>query len=87
MNHLSNGKAPGACNTEGLGTNFHKRNFAIHQAHRKAISTQIAQLALEGHAVYELADGGFLVSKYGYFHHAPDFEALQVFAHRLGVSQ
>ena len=87
MNHLSNGKAPGACNTEGLGTNFYKRNFAIHQVHRKAISTQIAQLALKGHAVYELADGGFLVCKYGYFHHAPDFEALQVFAHRLGVSQ
>ena len=87
MNHLSNGKAPGACNTEGLGTNFYKRNFAIHEAHSKAISTQFAQLALKGHAVYELADGGFLVCKYGYFHHALDFEALQVFAHRLGVSQ
>ena len=87
MNHLSNGKAPGACNTEGLGTNFYKGNFAIHHAHRKAISTQIAQLALKGHAVYELADGGFLVCKYGCFHHAPDFEALQVFANRLGVSQ
>ena len=87
MNQSPNEKAPGACNTEGLGTNFYKRNFAIHQVHRKAISTQIAQLALKGHAVYELADGGFLVCKYGYFHHAQDFEALQVFAHRLGVSQ
>jgi hypothetical protein len=87
MNEFPIEKAPGACNTEGLGTNFRKRNFAIHQAHRKAISTQIAQLALEGHEVYELADGGFLVCKYGYFHHAADFEALQVFAHRLGVSQ
>lgn len=87
MNQSPNEKAPSACNTEGLGTNFYKLNFAIHQAYRKAISTQIAQLALEGHAVYELADGGFLVCKYGYFHHAPDFESLQVFAHRLGVSQ
>jgi phosphopantetheinyl transferase (holo-ACP synthase) len=87
MNHLSNGKAPGACNTEGLGTNFYKSNFAIHEAHSKAISTQIAQLALKGHAVYKLADGGFLVCKYGYIHHAQDFEALQVFADRLGGSQ
>jgi hypothetical protein len=87
MNNSPNGKAPGACNTEGLGTNLYKRNFAIHEAHSKAISTQIAQLGLRGHAVYELADGGFLVFKYGYIHHAQDFEALQVFAHRLGVSQ
>ena len=87
MNEFPIEKALGACNTEGLETNFYKRNFAIHQAHRKAISTQIAELALMGHAVYKLADGGFLVCKYGYIHHAPDFEALQVFAHRLGVSQ
>jgi phosphopantetheinyl transferase (holo-ACP synthase) len=87
MNNSPNRKAPGACNTEGLGTNLYKGNFAIHEAHSKAISTQIAQLALRGHAVYELADRGFLVCKYGYFHHAPDFEALQLFAHRLGVSQ
>lgn len=87
MSHSQNGKAPGACNTKGLGTNFYKSHFAIHLVHRKAISTHIAQLALKGHAVYELADGGFLVCKYGYFHHAPDFEALQVFAYRLGVSQ
>jgi len=87
MTSLKKGKALGACNTKGLGTNFFHFNFAIHQAYRKAISTQIAELALRGHAVYELADGGFLVCKYGYVHHAPDFEALQVFAHRLGVSQ
>jgi len=87
MNNSPNRKAPGACNTEGHGTNLYKRNFAIHEARSKAISTQIAQLALRGHAVYELADGGFLVCKYRYFHHAPDFEALKVFAHRLGVSQ
>ena len=86
MNDSPNRKAPGACNTEGLGTNFYKSNFAIHQAHRKAISTQIAKLALQGHSVFELTDGGFLFCKYGYFQHAPDFEALQVFAHRLGVS-
>ena len=87
MSHSQNGKAPGACNTEGLGTNFYKSHFAIYQANRKAISTQIALLAMKGHTVYELADGGFLVCKYGYFHHAPDFEALQVFAQRFGVSK
>ena len=87
MNRSPKGKAPGACNTEGLGTDLYNANFAIHKAHSKAISTQIAELALKGHAVYKLADGGFLVCKYGYIHHAPDLEALQVFAHRLGVNQ
>jgi hypothetical protein len=87
MNYSPNGKALGDCNTEGLGTNLYKRNFAIHQAYSKAISTQIAELAFKGHAVYELSDGEFLVCKYGYFHHALDFEALQLFAHRLGVIQ
>jgi hypothetical protein len=52
----------------------------------KAIATQIAELAIRGHAVHELTDGGFLVCKYGYTHHAPDFEALKAFAVRLGVN-
>lgn len=87
MNHSPNGKAPGACNTEGLGTSIYIDNSAIHQANSKAISTQIAELALKGYAFYELADGTFLVCKYGYLHHAPDFKALQHFVNRLGVKQ
>jgi phosphopantetheinyl transferase (holo-ACP synthase) len=39
MNNSPNRKAPGSCNTEGLGTTLYKSNFAIHEAHSKAIST------------------------------------------------
>jgi hypothetical protein len=52
----------------------------------KAISTQVALLAIKGHQVHRLADGGFLVSKYGFTYLAENFEALQAFAKRLGVS-
>ena len=52
-----------------------------------AIATQIAELALAGHAVHELRCGDFLVCKYGYTHHAKDLEALQALARRLGMSR
>ena len=88
MTH-TNEKAPGACNTEGLDTdtNTNDLDFATGQRQRKAITTQIAELAIRGHAVHELKGGGFLVCKYGYTHYAQDFEALQTFAQRLGVSK
>ena len=62
-------------------------NFAIGTRHSKAIATQVAQLAIRGHAVHQLIDGGFLVCKYGHTFHANDFAELQAFARRLGVSQ
>ena len=79
--------APGACNTEGLTSNTNNNlNFATGQRPSKAIATQIAQLALAGHAVQRLKCGDFLVCKWGYSHYAQDFEALQAFAQKLGVS-
>lgn len=88
MTHDTNKKAPGAINTEGLATDTtNDLNFATGTRRSKAIATQIAELAVRGHAVHQLIDGGFLVCKYGYTHHAPDFEALQAFARRLGVTQ
>ena len=44
-----------------------------------------ALLALEGHAVYPLKDGSYVVSKYGYTHHAIDLDGLHAFAVKLGV--
>ena len=91
MNHHTdptNGKAPGAINTEGLTTDTtNDLNFAIGTRHSKAIATQVAELASRGHAVHQLKDGGFLVCKYGHTFHANDFAELQAFARRLGVSQ
>ena len=84
----TSGKAPGACNTEDLlSDTANDLNFATGQRHRKAVATQIAVLALAGHAVHELRCGDFLVCKYGYSHYAQDFDALQAFARRLGVSK
>jgi hypothetical protein len=85
-------KAAGAINTNGLHTDTNGEDFrtsgAIEQAQDgKAIATQIACLALAGHAVHQLHDGGYLVSKYSYTHHAKDFAGLQAFARKLGVKQ
>jgi hypothetical protein len=85
-------KAAGAINTNGLHTDTNGANFrtgdAIGQApDGKAVTTQMACLALAGHAVHQLTGGGFLVSKYSYTHHAADFAALQDFARKLGVNQ
>ena len=62
-------------------------NFATGKRPSKAIATQVAELAIRGHAVHQLKDGGFLVCKYGHTFHASDFAELQAFARRLGVSQ
>lgn len=84
----TNEKAPGACDAEGLTTDTtNDLNFATGARHGKALATLAAQLAMRGHVVHQLKDGGFLVCNYGHTHHAPDFEALQGFARRLGVRQ
>jgi RsiW-degrading membrane proteinase PrsW (M82 family) len=49
------------------------------------VAMQIARLKQAGHVVHRGVDGGYLVCKYGYTHHAQDFAALQCFARRLGV--
>ena len=90
MNHHTdptNEKAPGAINTEGLTTDTtNDLNFATGTRHSKVVATQVAELAIRGHAVHELKDGGFLVCRYGHTFHAADFTELQAFARRLGVS-
>jgi glutamate mutase epsilon subunit len=60
-------------------------NSATGARHSKAEASLIAILALAGHSVYQLKDGGYLVSKYGYTFHAGDFDALLAFTVRLGV--
>ena len=81
-------EAAGAINTEGLTTDTtNDLNFATGTRHSKAIATQVAKLAIRGHAVHQLKDGGFLVCKYGHTFHAIDFAELQAFARRLGVQQ
>lgn len=91
MNHhtdTTNEKAPGAINTEGLTTDTtNDLNFATGTRHSKAIATQVAELAIRGHVVHQLTDGGYLVCKYGHTYYAPDFYALQCFAIKVGASK
>jgi hypothetical protein len=51
----------------------------------KAESNLRALLALAGHSVHPLRDGGYLVAKWGYTYQADDIADLQAFAVRLGV--
>lgn len=85
-------KAADAANANSVHTDTNAADFTTGKATGQApdgnaIATQTARLALAGHAVHQLADGGFLVSKFSYTHHAKDFAALQDFARRLGVNQ
>jgi hypothetical protein len=85
-------KAADATNANGLHAHTNTADFRTGEAtgqapDGKAIAMQLERLALAGHAVHQLADGGFLVSKYRYTHHAKDFAALQDFARKLGVTQ
>jgi hypothetical protein len=87
-NHHDNEKAPGAINTEGLATDTtNDLDFATGERPSKAIATLIAELAIRGHAVHQLQDGGFFVCNHGQSHYAPDFYALQRFAIKVGASQ
>ena len=59
-------------------------NFPTGSRHRKAVVTQIAMLALTGHAVLEGRSGDYLVSKNGMSRYCQDFCELQEFALKLG---
>ena len=88
-------KAVEAINFNGLHTDTTGANFrtagAIEQAHDgKAIATQLARLALAGHAVHAVhivSAGDFTVCKYGMTRYCKDFAELQAFARQLGVTQ
>lgn len=50
----------------------------------KVVDTLIARFALMGHAVHRLADGGFLVERWGLTRHCADVTALQAFLVQIG---
>lgn len=54
-------------------------------AEGKALATLKAAYAMAGHAVHELADGGYLVCKFNLAKHCPDVRALAAFAKQTGV--
>ncbi len=83
-------KAPGATNATGLNTDTNGTDFAsqgaLTQAHdAKAITNQIARLALAGHHVIKGDIGDYTVCKFGMARYCADFEELVAFAQKLGV--
>lgn len=85
MNAAHISECPGGTGHSATNQNTNDLDFPTGQRQRKAVLTQIAELALAGHAVHELRSGDFLVCKYGLSYYAQDVEALQAFAKKLGV--
>lgn len=89
----ANEKTSSSGGTEGLRDFENKQSdstqpiVSAQHADAKALFTQIAELALAGHAVHELRDGAFMVCKYGMSKYCEDFDELQLFARKLGVTQ
>lgn len=50
----------------------------------KTEATLLAKFALMGHAVHRLADGGFLVTRWGLTRHCPDAASLAAFLATVG---
>ena len=61
-------------------------DFTTASVPSKEAATQIARLALAGHAVHKGESGDYMVSKYGMSRHGQDFAELQAFALKLGVN-
>ena len=84
MTALHKSECPG-----GAGQSAEKHsndlNFATDTRKSKTESNLRAMYAIAGHTVHTLKDGGYLVSKYGYTHHAIDLNGLQAFAVRVGI--
>jgi hypothetical protein len=60
-------------------------NFATGTRRSKAVATQIAELALTGHAVHKGCSGDFLVCKNGMSRYCQDLDELVAFACKLGA--
>ena len=88
MTRPTNGKALGACDSEGLDTTItNDLNSATGPRPGKAAATQIAELAPAGHAVHKGRSDDYMVCKYGMSRYCQDFDDLQAFARKLGVSK
>lgn len=88
-------KAADAINANGLQTTFIEADLltgaateqAIQAPNGEAIATEIARLALAGHAAHKGNCGDFTVCKYGLVKYCQDFDELQAFSRKLGVTK
>lgn len=74
-------ESPGATGLHATNQN----SPADFTADQKRLATLKAQLACVGHEVYEMADGGLLVTRWGMSRHCPDLRTLVAFARQIGA--
>ena len=85
-NTMSNGlTTPHSQPAKTSTQNTNSLDYPTGQRNSKAEANLRAILALNGHSVYVLRTDGYLISKWGYTHHARDIESLKAFAVKLGV--
>jgi len=92
MIHTNTQNAPDVFSANGLQVNTTDTSppngeSSEHATSGKAIATEIARLALAGHAVHKGSEGDFTVCKYGLSMYCEDFTELQAFSRRLGVTK
>ena len=92
MIHTTTKKAADATNANGLHTTSIGADFLTGGAIRQApndsdIAAEIARLMLAGHAVYKGNAKDFTVCKYGLAKHCQNFEEIQAFSRKLGLSK
>lgn len=90
MTAAPNAKAPDVASAEGL-QEHHQPTVAIvapsaEACNAKLTANLIAAFALRGHSVYELAGGGFAVTRWGLVKQVPDLRALSAFARQVGAT-
>lgn len=70
---------------EGQGT-ADGADFAAAAAQRKRFEGLRAALALRGHELHQLADGTFLVRRWGLTRDLSDLDAVEAFARQVGAA-
>lgn len=89
MHNTTHEKAPGTCDSKGLGTDTtNDLNFPTGQREGKAFATLAARFALAGHTLTRSspADGAvmYYAGRWGLFRALPDLEAAALFLTQIG---
>ena len=88
MTHTTKGKAPSACDAEGLHTDPANVNFPTTDAQGKAFATLAAGYALAGHALHrsDPTDGAvtYWAERWGLVRYLPTIDAARQFLEQIG---
>ena len=89
MTHTTNGKAPGTCDSKGLGTDTtNDLNFPTEQREGKAFATLAAGYAMAGHALHrsDPNDGAvtYWAERWGLMRYLPTIDAARQFLDQIG---